>query len=465
MDFNAIADRAGELSAEMTELGAIENLTDADEARFVEIDAELAVLAEKREKLEKRAAAEVRASELAEVPENVVHTMTRKAPLAVQSDPYDLSDVRAFGPGVRDEYRGRALEAIEKTDKWEMDDSAREQVTTLIERNDDSDSTIAKLVLGTGSRDYKTAWAKQITGQGHLLTGEERGALERAMSLTTTAGGFAVPAPIDPTLIVTGEGSSNPFRQISRVEKITNDNWLGLSAGQMSASWDAEAAEVSDDTATFAQPTVPVYKAAAFVPYSIEIGQDYPNIALDIAALMADGKDQLEATAHAVGTGSAQPTGIVVAKTASTLTSASTDVLAVADIYVTAQTLGARYQANASWVANRAVLNDIRRFGTAVAFSYSGDLSDRLLDQILGKPAYESSAMDGSHGSGDNYVLVYGDFSKFVIADRIGASIEAIPHLFHTSTNRPSGSRGSYMHWRTGSDSIDDAAFELLNVT
>ena len=465
MDIESIASRAEELSVEMTELAGRDELTEADEVRFEEIDVELSELAEKRAKIEKRQAAEERAFALSQVPENVASGQTRKQHVAVERDVYDLSEMRAFGPGVRDEYRGRALEAIEKADKWELEDRNKEELTNLIERNDNKDSTIAKLVLGTGSRAYKEGWAKTITGQGHMLTGDERAAMERAMSLTDGAGGYAVPFVLDPTLIQLGDGSSNPIRQISRVEKIASDAWQGLASDQLTASWDAEIAEVSDDSTTFTSPSIPVYKAAAFVPFSIEIGQDYPSLAADISMLMGDGKDRLEATAFATGSGSAQPTGIVQSKIATTLTSATTDVFAVADVYATGETLGPRYQENASWLANRVILNDIRQFGTAVSSSYSGDLSDRLLDQILGKPAYESSAMDSTYGASDNYVLVYGDFSNYVIVDRVGMTIEAIPHMFKTTNNLPSGQRGAYAHWRVGADGVNDDAFELLNIT
>jgi HK97 family phage major capsid protein len=76
-------------------------------------------------------------------------------------------------------------------------------------------------------------------------------------------------------------------------------------------AWDAEATQVSDDAPTFAQPSIPVYKAAGFVPVSIEALQDMANGAAEVARLLAFGKDVLEAAAFAVGSGSGQPTGVV----------------------------------------------------------------------------------------------------------------------------------------------------------
>ncbi len=59
-------------------------------------------------------------------------------------------------------------------------------------------------------------------------------------------------------------------------------------------------------------------------------------------------------------------------------------------------------------------------------------------------------------------LLVVGDFRHFVIAQRVGMSVELVPHLFHTGNNRPSGQRGYFAYARIGSDSVADTKFRLL---
>jgi HK97 family phage major capsid protein len=74
--------------------------------------------------------------------------------------------------------------------------------------------------------------------------------------------------------------------------------------------------------------------------------------------------------------------------------------------------------------------------------------------------------MDGAidpAATADNFVLLYGDFQHFVIADRIGTTVEFIPQLFGAN-RRPTGQRGVLMWFRTGSDSVADNAFRVLNV-
>jgi HK97 family phage major capsid protein len=85
---------------------------------------------------------------------------------------------------------------------------------------------------------------------------------------------------------------------------------------------------------------------------------------------------------------------------------------------------------------------------------------------LLGKPVYESEDMDAViNATQENYMAVFGDFSNYVIADRIGMTVEFIPHLFGTANGDQTGQRGWYAYYRTGADSVNDAAFRMLNVT
>ena len=70
------------------------------------------------------------------------------------------------------------------------------------------------------------------------------------------------------------------------------------------SAYDAELAQVSDDSPTLAQPTVPVYKAAGFIPYSIEVGEDYPGFAAEMRRLLDAGYIDLVAAQSATGSGS-----------------------------------------------------------------------------------------------------------------------------------------------------------------
>lgn len=381
-------------------------------------------------------------------------------------NPWDLSEVRYAGN--RDsELRARALGACELMPF--ADDKVREAATKFVERDRGNKAT--DLALHTTSPLYGEAFTKLIRSNGQLaaLTGEEQGAISRAMSLTDSAGGYLLPFQLDPTVILTANGSVNQIREISRVVTAINDTWNGVSSAGVTGSWDAEAAEVSDDAPTLAQPAIPIYKFQVFVPVSHEVAMDAPGLANDVAQFIAFEKDAKEGTAFATGSGSGQPTGIVTALVASSPTvvvnSATTDTFALADVYALDSALPARYAANASWLGHRAVYNLMRRFDTAGGAALWGFLADGRNRELLGRPDYVSEAMDGVlNASAENYFLVFGDFQNYVIADRLGVSMSYIPHLFGSS-GRPTGQAGWHAWLRVGADSVNDAAFRLLDVT
>src|SRR4029077_17680677 len=145
--------------------------------------------------------------------------------------------------------------------------------------------------------------------------------------------------------------------------------------------------------------------------------------------------------------------------------SATTDTFALADVYALDSALPARYAANASWLAHRAVYNLMRRFDTAGGAALWGFFDEPRKRELLGRPDYVSEAMDGVlTGSAENYFLVFGDFSNYVIADRLGVTMSYIPHTFGTN-GRPKGQAGWHAWLRVGADSVNDAAFRLLDVT
>lgn len=384
-------------------------------------------------------------------------------------NPWDTSEIRwGMSPQARSsELRARARDAI--TMMQGANDAVREAATGFVERWDTHDARISQLLLATSAPDYLRAFGKLIRSQGNaaVLDSSESAAYTRAMSLTDNAGGYLVPMQLDPTVILTAAGSRNPIRRAARVVNATGDVWNGISSAGVTGSWDAEAAEVSDDAPTFAQPTVPVYKGAVFAPIGIEAQQDEVNVAQEIGRMIAFEKDRMESVAFTTGSGSGEPTGIITALTggSSVVASATTDTFAIADIYALDSALPTRHAENASWFMHRAIANLVRRFDTAGGAGLWETLGNTTPAQLLGRPAYYNEAMDSSITAlADNLVAIFGDFDNFVIADRLGTTIEYIPHLFGAN-QRPTGQRGWYAYFRVGSDSVNDAAFRVLNVT
>jgi hypothetical protein len=353
-------------------------------------------------------------------------------------DPWKLSEMR-FGtsPEARaQEFRARAMAAIEKMPATK--DKVREAATEILEKFDDDKGSLAQQCLLTSSPAYMRGWSKMARGNQHLLTQDEQRALD-------------------------------DVRKVARNVVATGNKWNGVSSGSVSWSFDSEAAEVSDDTTTFAQPSIDIFTARGFVPISIEAHGDEANVTQEVARLLAFGKDELEASKFALGTGTGEPWGICKALqgTASEINAAADDTFARADVDTIQGSLPARYRANASWLANNLIYNKIRAFDTAGGSAFWANYGMGRPAELLGRPAYEAEAMDGTvttSGAVSNFILIFGDFSNYVIADRIGMSVEFIPHMFHTSNNRPSGQRGWFAYYRVGADSVNDGAFRLLDV-
>ncbi len=97
-----------------------------------------------------------------------------------------------------------------------------------------------------------------------------------------------------------------------------------------------------------------------FVPFSYEYGQDFGSLETELATVTQDAKDTREASAFLTGTGEKQPFGLLVGAT-NTKSTATKEVLAVADLYTLKGALPPRYVPGASWLANDAQYDRVRR--------------------------------------------------------------------------------------------------------
>jgi HK97 family phage major capsid protein len=181
---------------------------------------------------------------------------------------------------------------------------------------------------------------------------------------------------------------------------------------------------ISDDSPTLAQPTIKVERADAFIPYSFELGMDYPGFQQEIGKLFSDARDQLEASAFQVGTGTPPtPQGIITGAT-NVFTTAGTAAFVIADVYGTQQALPPRFQPNAVWLSSNTIANTIYRF--VGGNSTEPPLSNATLDVLLGKQWYEASNVVSTTTS-NSLILLYGDVAAgFRIVDRIGMTIEVV---------------------------------------
>lgn len=381
------------------------------------------------------------------------------------------ADVRRMTPSEAREAALRRLDDRGATGHMSADQKG--EVERQIRKSDD----IARRILVTEHDAYRTAWMKMVTDPdaGLLISDEERDALRqfaeyRAMAeWTTTTGGFGIPVFIDPSIILTAQESENPFLELARQVNVNTNQWKGVSSAGVTWAFQTEAAATTDNSPTLAQPSVVVHMARGFIPYSIEVGQDYPSFAEEMATLLSEGYDELLVDKFTRGSGTGEPFGLLTALSANTnvrvriQTSGTT--FGANDPYAVWKALPQKYRRRAAWLMSVDVNNKIRQIGTANVFhAFTENLKAEWLAILFNKEVRESPYMPDtttSTAATDGYAIV-GNFQNFVIARRGGMSVELVPQLFDVTNNRPTGQRGWFAYARIGSNSVNDLGFRLL---
>jgi len=341
---------------------------------------------------------------------------------------------------------------------------------------------LAERALLTTTPAYRSAFAKVMTQGLPILTAEEGRAItavresRAAMNITTdTQGGFAVPVPIDPTIILTAQESPSDIVDISEVINITNDQWRGVSSAGVTWAFRAEAASSTDGSPTIAQPTVITHRADGWVPFSVEVGQDWPGFAEEFARLLGIGYRELLVQKLTVGAGDAsnEPWGIVTrlaAVTASRVASTTAGAIGAVDVNATWAALPIRNRGSASrtaWMSSTGVNNAIQALGSALGAAFTVDLTADGVAVVKGRRMYENDYMAAAGvGTAAANELVVADWRNYVVAQRIGMNVELMPLLIDptsaSSPAPPTGQRGWFAWARVGADLINPAAGRLL---
>jgi HK97 family phage major capsid protein len=368
---------------------------------------------------------------------------------AVRNGYADPSDIRSRAVGAIEEYATR-------TDHWALAPDAAEQATRLVEKGGTRfGTTVARQMLITGTPEYREAFAAYLEDPSGYAS-------RAAMSLTAANGGYLVPFTLDPTIILTNNGSANPYRAFATIKTTATNDWNGVTSAGVSAEWTAEGIEAADASPTVGQLKITPQKADAYLFGSYEVESD-SDIAQQLPELLADAKDRLEESAFAVGTGSGQPWGVMSRGTTLALASgtAATGPTA-ASVYSLMGALPARWRgprAQNVWLANLATINTLRNVA-----SFSGSTTSIVNDSgpvptLLGKPLLESTSVVGTFTT-TNKVLAFGDMRQYYIVDRVGMSV-FYDNIVLGTNRRPTGQGAWYAFWRVGADVSTAGAFRV----
>lgn len=333
---------------------------------------------------------------------------------------------------------------------------------------------LARRIIATGNPVYEEAFGQCLERLSAVGLTE---AQSRALALGVDPfGGYAVPFQLDPTVILTSNGAINPLRQLARVETITGKEWDGVTSAGVVVTRAAEGAEVGTGDAQLVQPTVRTTRVQGFVPFSIELDVSWGALRSQMTALLMDAKDVEEATSFVTGNGVAPnvnglvysvSSSVASVGTASTVYTAGTAALAVADLYSLENAMAPRFRQQSGYLASRTIYNKFRQLFQALAsaaFDSWVRPSQGQPATFNGYPAFEVSTMTGTIASGQ-LALLQGDFKQYLIVDRVGMGIELIPHLFGPTNRYPTGQRGILAIWFNNAQVLVPNAFRLLEIT
>jgi HK97 family phage major capsid protein len=389
--------------------------------------------------------------------------MQRRDPLAGREESKDYTML------PRGDVIARAASLIELHDRRGLLPGRGEVATRAAQA-----PSIARHMLMFGGDEYYDAFRDYVNDP----TGPGLQRAAGALTLASAQGGYLLPYFLDPTIVITTDGTTNPYRRIGNVKQITTNAYQGVnSAGVQAAFVDEQAAAGTANYQGVGQIQIYVKKAFAWVYGTIEASED-TNFADQLPRLIQDGKDILEETKFAIGTGgtlnAGEPKGVVsTLGTAQRVAAATSGAIVAQDVYNLEAALGPRFRLDNSvgFVANIATINKVRAASPSGAgSSFWATLGDgtpsRLLNhRIEESPSVTSTAGTGTASSGTaSCQAVFGAWDDFYIVDRIGMSMLFDPMLKGTgaSANIPTGQQGWLAFWRTGSDVATANAFRWL---
>jgi len=392
---------------------------------------------------------------------------------------HDLDELRNASSSTEQYYgkvRDNALRVIEQgraaVDKKDIE-ASQERMESLLRLpgRDDAGHTLAERYTVTSNDLYERAFFKACAAGGNIqvLNADEFRAMQMG---SDPAGGYAIPVQLDPTIIWTMPGILNPLRRLAKHVQIVGKEYQGVLSNGTTVQRNAEGAETSDNSFTLSNYTVRTKRADGYVPFTYEAEIGWDGLRSTISYALAQAKDAEEAHNFMLGDGTGNtPNGLLgtINNTTTKVLTADAGLLAYSDWYNLEAQLDERYRANASIIAHKAIYQQVRQYDTAGGAQLWERIGNGQPSQLLGYPALEIA---GSYNGTPNFdstiatgkkVAVFGDFSNFLIVDRIGMNTELIPQVFGPN-NRPTGQRAIFAVWMNNTKVLVDNAFRVLTV-
>jgi HK97 family phage major capsid protein len=267
---------------------------------------------------------------------------------------------------------------------------------------------------------YREVFTKLLSGGISSLSAGERKVVDSyrtVMNITTPAqGGYVVPVSYA-TTVIKKLYDENVMRRLGKVIKTQSTTNIPLEDAKATFTWTGENVAYTETNPTFSQVVLGAYKNAGIVKVSEELMSDS---FIDLEAYITDqivmGAGDNEEQAFVVGTGTAQPTGILTSATLGKTTASSTAIIAdeVLDLIYSVK---AGYAKKGTLLMHRSTELAIRKLKDSNGqYLWQPSLQAGTPNLFDGKPV-ETSEYVPLIGTG-NKIMAFGDFSYFNIADR-----------------------------------------------
>lgn len=331
----------------------------------------------------------------------------------------------------------------------------------------------ARLGRDKGRKDA-SLYAKWLKGGDTALNASEWADIRNTMSTTTTTeGGFTVQSDVAAALIdaLKDFGGMRSVATILRTEKGNPLSFPTSDGTSEVGEWIAENVTATAADPVFGSRSLPVFKASskiAAVPY--ELLQDSQiDIEAFVNGRLATRLGRITNTGYTVGTGTAQPTGLITAATTGvTAANATSQVLTVtyASLVDLVHSLDPAYRAlgNCKFMMNDASVKQIRKIvdGSSRPIfvpGYDGTMGGAAMadtGMLLGYPVVVNQDVAVMGASAKS--IAFGDFSYYYIRDAMDISM----FRFTDSAYAKLGQVGFLAWLRSGGNLIDTGAVRLF---
>jgi HK97 family phage major capsid protein len=268
-------------------------------------------------------------------------------------------------------------------------------------------------------------------------------------------GGHLVPEDYRAEIIKRLMGNT-VVRKAARVVTTTRDvvEWPRMEGGNtyytsaVRVTWVEElptSATAAATNQTYGILRIPIYTVLARTDMSRNLLEDAAFNMLDIlAGLFSEAMAIDEDNQFLTGTGGGMPSGLLGARTGAELNpilgiaqsvSGNATALTADGLYDTAYSVASQYRGKAQWAMNRTSQRDARKLKDGNGrYLWQDSIQAGQPATLLGYPVAESEQLPTI--AANAFPVLFGDFSGYMIADRVGMTVERITDATLVGQNR-----------------------------